>query len=190
VLVVVCCVLAMACFVAASQQWLLVRNRWYETLLLLLVCFTLFRPAYWLDQFQKPFETRPASEIASIAEGAPLGSTIRIRVASQTRLGEDVDKVIRLTMRTEGSGADRLKRQGLTLSTLGGKVTVQSVGFGSEAAKYGLSQGDEVLGLLVPSKRADPFWFTIPAFLLLGLILLLQWRRKPGSGATPMPAAA
>lgn len=189
-LVVTCCVLAMAAFVAASQNWLLVRNRWYETVLLLVVCFTLFRPGYWLDQLQKPFESRPASEVTSVAENARTGSTIRIRVASQTRLGEDVDKVIRLTMRVEGSGVERLRRQGLTLSTLGDKITVQSVGFGSETAKYGLTQGDEILGVLVPAKRPDPFWFTIPAFLLFGLILLLQWRRSRGPGGTPVPAAA
>ncbi|HET7911926.1 MAG TPA: TRAP transporter fused permease subunit, partial [Pseudolabrys sp.] len=177
-LVVLCGVLAMGCFVAASQNWLLTRNRWYETLLLLLICFTLFRPGYWLNNFMPPFEDKPAAEVTRVAGELKRGSTIRIRLASQSRLGEDVDKVIRLTMRTDGSGADRLKRAGLTLSTLGDKVTVQSVAFGSEAAKYGLSQGDTVLAVLVPTKRPDPFWFTIPAFILLGLIVLLQRRRK------------
>ena len=177
-LVVLCCVLAMGCFVAASQNWLLTRNRWYETLLLLLICFTLFRPGYWLNQFSPPFEDKPASEVIRVAGELKTGSTIRIRLASQTRLGEDVDKVIRLTMRTDGSGADRLKRAGLNLLRLDDKVTVQSVAFGSEAAKYGLSQGDAVLAVLVPTKRPDPFWFAIPAFLLLGLIVFLQRRRK------------
>jgi TRAP-type uncharacterized transport system fused permease subunit len=177
-LVVLCCVLAMGCFVAASQNWLLTRNRWYETLLLLLVCFTLFRPGYWLNNIMPPFEDRPASEVTRVAGELRTGSTIRIRLASQTRLGEDVDKIIRLTMRTGGSGADRLKRAGLTLSTLGDTVTVQSVAFGSEASKYGLSQGDTILAVLVPTERPDPFWFTIPAFLLLGGIVFLQRRRK------------
>jgi len=177
-LVVLCCVLAMGCFVAASQNWLLTRNRWYETLLLLLVCFTLFRPGYWLNNIMPPFEDRPASEVTRVAGELRTGSTIRIRLASQTRLGEDVDKIIRLTMRTGGSGVDRLKRAGLTLSTLGDTVTVQSVAFGSEASKYGLSQGDTILAVLVPTERPDPFWFTIPAFLLLGGIVFLQRRRK------------
>lgn len=177
-LVVLCCVFAMGCFVAASQNWLLTRNRWYETLLLLLVCFTLFRPGYWLNNIMPPFEDRPASEVTRVAGELRTGSTIRIRLASQTRLGEDVDKIIRLTMRTGGSGVDRLKRAGLTLSTLGDTVTVQSVAFGSEASKYGLSQGDTILAVLVPTERPDPFWFTIPAFLLLGGIVFLQRRRK------------
>jgi TRAP-type uncharacterized transport system fused permease subunit len=45
-LVVGCAVLAMGTFVAASQNWLLTRNRWWETLALLLICFTLFRPGF------------------------------------------------------------------------------------------------------------------------------------------------
>ena len=43
-LVVGCAIIAMGCFVAATQNWLLTRNRWYETMALLLICFTLFRP--------------------------------------------------------------------------------------------------------------------------------------------------
>ena len=55
-LVVGCAIIAMGCFVAATQNWLLTRNRWYETVALLLICFTLFRPGFWLDQLQAPFD--------------------------------------------------------------------------------------------------------------------------------------
>ena len=44
IVVVCCCVLAMGTFVAASQNWLLTRNRWYETVALLIICLTLFGP--------------------------------------------------------------------------------------------------------------------------------------------------
>ena len=57
--VVVCSIVAMGCFVAATQNWLLTRNRWYETVALLLICFTLFRPGFWLDQLQAPFDRPP-----------------------------------------------------------------------------------------------------------------------------------
>ena len=49
VLVAITSILAMISFVAATQNWFLVKNRWWETIALLLVCFTLFRPGYWLD---------------------------------------------------------------------------------------------------------------------------------------------
>ena len=60
VMVIGCAIIAMGCFVAATQNWLLTRNRWYETVLLLLICFTLFRPDYWLDRLQAPFDAQPA----------------------------------------------------------------------------------------------------------------------------------
>jgi TRAP transporter 4TM/12TM fusion protein len=87
-LVVGCSIVAMGCFVAATQRWLLTWNRWYETVALLLICFTLFRPSYWLDRLQVPFDTRPASDIISVAESIPQGSTLRFRVMSQSRAGE------------------------------------------------------------------------------------------------------
>ncbi|WP_164212846.1 DUF3394 domain-containing protein, partial [Stenotrophomonas maltophilia] len=41
--VVGCCALAMTAFVAALQGWFFARNRLWETALLFLICFTLFR---------------------------------------------------------------------------------------------------------------------------------------------------
>ena len=68
VAVVSCAIVAEGCFVAATQFWMLTRNRWYETLALLLITFTLFRPGYWLDRFYQPFNALPATDIVSVAE--------------------------------------------------------------------------------------------------------------------------
>jgi len=178
-LVVACSIVAMGCFVAATQNWLLTRNRWYETLALLLICFSLFRPGYWLDRLQAPFDVRPASDLVGIADSIPQGLTLRFRVLSQSRAGEDVEKLVRLTMRSGKTGTERLQGAGLSLSPpLGDKVTVKLVSFGSEAAKYGLAPGDEVTAVLVPAHRPSRYWFTIPALLLLGGIVLLQLQRR------------
>jgi TRAP transporter 4TM/12TM fusion protein len=178
VLIIGCSIVAMGCFVAATQNWLLIRNRWYETLALLLICFSLFRPGYWLDRLQAPFDARPASDIVRVADSIAQGSTLRFRVLSQSRAGEDVEKLVRLTIRSGKSGAERLQRAGLSLSTLGDKMTVSLVSFGSEAAKYGLAPGDEITTVLVPAHRPSRYWFAIPALLLLGAIVLLQRRRQ------------
>ncbi len=176
--VVVCSIVAEGCFVAATQNWLLTRNRWYETLALLFICFTLFRPDYWLDRLQAPFDPRPASDITSVAETIPQGLTLRFRVMSQSRAGEDVDKLVRLTMRSGTTGSERLQGAGLSLSTLGDKVMVKLVSFGSEAAKYGLAPGDEITTVMVPAHRPDRYWLAIPGFLLLGGIVMVQLRRR------------
>jgi TRAP transporter 4TM/12TM fusion protein len=178
VLVIGCAIIAMGCFVAATQNWLLTRNRWYETVLLLLICFTLFRPGFWLDRLQAPFESRPAADLIRVAQEIPQGLTIRFRVMSQSRAGDDVEKLVRLTMRAGNSGKERLQKAGLGLATLGDKVTVQTVSFGSEAAKYGLAAGDEIVAVLIPAHRPSRYWFAVPALLLLAGIILLQLRRR------------
>jgi hypothetical protein len=178
VVVVVCSIVAMGCFVSATQGWLLTRNRWYESVLLLLICFTLFRPGFWLDQLQAPFESRPASELLNVAASVPQGSTLRFRVESQSRAGEDVEKLVRLSMRTPGNGRQRLQGAGLAISSLGGDTRVQTVKFGSEAAKYGLAGGDKIISVLVPAERPSRYWFALPALMLLAGVVLLQLRRR------------
>ena len=53
--VVGCGALAMMAFVAALQGFFFARNRWWETVALLLICFTLFRPNFWMDRVAPPF---------------------------------------------------------------------------------------------------------------------------------------
>jgi Domain of unknown function (DUF3394)/Tripartite ATP-independent periplasmic transporter, DctM component len=185
IVVVGCSIIAMGAFVAATQGWLLTKNRWYESALLLLVAFTLFRPGFWLDQIQSPFEPRPASELLSIAGSIPQGSTLRFRVKSQSRAGDEVEKVVRLTLRTPGTGAERLRATGLGITSLGDTTTVMTSRFGSQAAKYGLGAGDEITSVLVPADRPNRYWLAIPGLLLLAGIVSLQRRRR-----TPVLAAA
>jgi TRAP transporter 4TM/12TM fusion protein len=176
--VVVCSVIAMGAFVAATQNWLLTHNRWYETIALLLISFTLFRPGFWLDQLQAPFAAKPAVEIAKIAESIPQGLTLRFRINSQTRSGDEVEKVVRLIMRSGKTAGERLGAAGLTITQSGDAVTVQQVRFGSSAAKYGLAAGDQITAVLVPTHRPSRYWFAVPAVALLGIVLLLQRRRQ------------
>jgi len=188
ILVICCSIIAMGCFVAATQWWLIARNRWYETILLLLICFTLFRPGFWLDRVQPPFVELPAAQILQVAQSLPQGQTLRFRVLSQSRAGDDVNKLVRLTMRTGTTGAERLTAAGVGVRVVGGQTMLQTVRFGSEAAKYGLSPGDEVTAVVVPADRPSRYWFAIPALLLLGVIVVLQ-RRRQAAARSPSPAS-
>jgi TRAP transporter 4TM/12TM fusion protein len=178
ILVVGCAIVAMGCFVAATQNWLIARNRWYETILLLLICFTLFRPDFWLDRIAAPFVTRPAADLVSVAGAVPQGETVRFRAKSQSRSGDEVEKLVRLTMRDGTTGEERLAKAGIGLARTGTQQMLQTVRFGSEAAKYGLAPGDEVTAVLVPADRPSRFWFALPALAVLGAIVLLQRRRR------------
>jgi TRAP transporter 4TM/12TM fusion protein len=153
VMVVIAATIAMGCFVAGTQGWLLTKSRWYETVALLLICFTLFRPGFWLDRLEAPFIDRPPTDLVSMAASTPDDGTLRFRVKSQSRAGEDVVKLVRLTLKDGKNGLERLQKSGLGISTLPGPVMVQTVKFGSEAAKYGLAPGDEVTAVLIAAER-------------------------------------
>ncbi|KQY98136.1 C4-dicarboxylate ABC transporter [Pseudolabrys sp. Root1462] len=183
-MVIVLSGIAMGCFVAATQGWLLTRSRWYESALLLLVCFTLFRPGFWLDQIAEPFLARPASDMVKTAGELPQGATLRFRVKSQTRAGDEVEKVVRLTLRDGATGVDRLRSAGLNVMSLGDRTQIGSVRFGSQATKYGLAGGDEITAVLVAADRPNRYWFALPGLAVLAGIVLLQRRRQQPQLAT------
>jgi len=182
--VIITAALAMGCFVAGTQGWLLTRSRWYESAVLLLVCFALFRPGFFMDQFIDPFVTRPAAEVVKLANDVPPGATVRFRVKSQTRAGDEVDKVVRLTLRDGATGTERLQAAGLTVMTLGDRTQISAVRFGSQATKYGLASGDEITAVLVTAERPNRYWFAVPALVLLAGVVLLQRRRQKLQPAT------
>ena len=121
--VVVCSVVAMGCFVAATQNWLLTRNRWYETVALLLICFTLFRPGFWLDQLQAPFvdatgdrahrgrRSDPAGVDLALPRQQPVARRRRCRKAgaADDALGQDRE---RAPAASRAGGRGRRRRQG------------------------------------------------------------------------------
>ncbi|MGE3995185.1 MAG: TRAP transporter permease [Variibacter sp.] len=187
--VVACSTLAMAAFVAASQNWLLTRNRWYETVLLLLICFTLFRPGFWLDRFSEPYTSLPASQALAEAEKAPAGSAFRLRVAGQDARGDPTEKLVRLTLGKGSNAREKLAGAGLVVMQAGDQVTVQSTRLGSEARKYGIQPGDEIRAVVIPTDRPSSYWFAIPAIALFAGIVLLQRRRRSLAKA-PVPAHA
>ncbi|MBN8920244.1 MAG: TRAP transporter permease [Rhizobiales bacterium] len=178
VVVVGCCVLAMGAFVAASQNWLIIRCRWYETVALLLICLTLFRPTFWLDMFYDPFTTLPAAELFPQAIKAAPGDPLRLRIETQDAGGDTVEKLVRLTLGAGSTPQERIGASGLTLMRAGEEVRVQSVRFGSEARKYGLQTRDRIKAVVVPAKRPSPYWFAIPALALFGAIVFAQRRRR------------
>lgn len=177
-MVIVTSSLAMIAFVGATQNWVLVRNRWYETVALLLVCFALFRPGFLLDMVSEPYVNEPASDLNRIVEEMPKGEPLRLRVKTVNLDGDEIDKVVRLDLADGNTAADRLQTAGLSVSSLGDSVSVGAVRLGSQSAKLRLQPGDEIEAIMVPAERPSRHWFALPAFLLFALIFWQQRRRR------------
>ena len=176
--VVLCGALAMMAFVAALQGYFFARNRWWEAILLLLICFTLFRPQFWMNMVAPPYFNGPPSDLVRITEASPEGGTLRLRITSTDLDGEDVARAVRLKL-GNGDAAARLAESGLRFASLSSQPVIQSVRPGSEAARLKLRPGDRVEAVSVPNaQRANPFLFAIPAILALAGIALSQRRRR------------
>ncbi|MDO9074488.1 MAG: TRAP transporter permease [Rubrivivax sp.] len=178
-------IVAMLVFAAATQGHFLVRSRWYESLALLLVTFTLFRPGYWWDMVHPPYDERPASELMALVAESPKDARKRIWVEGLNLDGKEVRKGVLLPLGEVGPARERLGRIGLTVMTLGPDVQVAAVRFGSTAEKLGLEQGFKVTAIEMPADRPDKEWMFIPALLLLAGVVLLQRMRLQAPPARP-----
>ena len=177
-LVVASAIVASLVFVAASQHWFVVRNRWYETIIMLVVAFSLFRPNFWMDMVYPPYNTVSPTDLMQRVESAREGKRLRVWVEGEDANGDPVRKGMMISLTETGSAAERLDKFGLRLLPMGGQVDVTSVKFRSRAEKAGFRQGQKITDIEVETDRPDPAWTFIPTLGVLGLIYMLQRRRR------------
>jgi TRAP transporter 4TM/12TM fusion protein len=189
VLIVASAVTAMLVFAAATQGWFIARSRWYESVALLVVTFTLLRPGFWLDMALPRYETVPGTRLAELATAAPPDAGLRVRIEGTTLEGKEVRKTVLLPLGAEGDGAQRIAKAGLSTAALPDRVQVMAVGLKSAAAKAGFEQGFNVTGIELERSRPAREWLFVPALLLLAGIMWRQdRRRRPAAKAQSQPA--
>jgi len=186
VLVFLIAVAAMLLFASATQGYLLVRNRLWESVALLLVAFTLFRPGFWLDRVDPPFETLPGAQVFEAASAAPVDSAMRLELRGPDF--QDPDRMKETTLLVElaaGTGGKaRLESSGLLITAKNGTVGLEEPLPGSPHQAISRQfdfYGDEpvtVTAILLPKERPAKEWFYVPAVVLFGCVLWLQRRRR------------
>ncbi|AEB60821.1 TRAP transporter permease [Ectopseudomonas mendocina] len=177
VIIFIVATIAMLIFAAGTQGFFLVRSRLYESVLLLLVAFTLFRPGFWMDMLHDPYQEVPPAELAQALDGVEDGSSLRLRILGENAVGDPREFTVLLPVPDGASGQARLEKLGLNLYEEGDKVLVDSVTFGSIAADAGLEFDQQILSVRAPTDRWIKELMWIPGFLLFGLVVLLQRRR-------------
>ncbi len=180
--------IAMLLFAAATQGWFMAKNRFYETIALLLIAFTLFRPGFWMDMIYPPYNEVDPVEIADAALATPVGEDLRLRVAGMNDLGDPIEFVAILPIEEGATGDERLENAGLLFRNEGETLFINDVSFGSAAADAGLDWDQEVLRVLRPVDQPTKYLMFLPALLVLALIVFLQ--RGRSANAARKPAAA
>lgn len=183
VIIFIVATVAMLIFAAGTQGFFLVRSRLYESALLLLVAFTLFRPGFWMDMLHDPYQEVPPAELAQALDGVEGGSSLRLRILGENAVGDPREFTVLLPVPDGASGQARLEKLGLNLYEEGDKVLVDSVTFGSLAADAGLEFDQQILSVRAPTDRWMKELMWIPGLALFGLIVLLQRRRMVAQAA-------
>ncbi|MNS38015.1 DctM-like transporter [compost metagenome] len=177
VLIFVVATVAMLIFAAATQGWFLVKSRWYENVLLLLVAFTLFRPGFWMDMVHDPYRETPPAQLAQTLGEVEAESTLRLRIQGEDAVGKLRQSTVLLAVPAGADGEARLASLGLALYEQDGKTLIDNVTFGSPAAAAGMEFDQEILVVKAPTERWHKELMWLPGFLLFGVVVWLQRRR-------------
>ncbi|CAM2809792.1 TRAP transporter permease [Vibrio neptunius] len=177
-LTIISSVIAMLIFSAATQGWWFTKNKWWETVLLLALTFTFFRPGFWWDQIYPAKVLHPGTEIAQITEQLPVGQEIELLVAGENLEGDFISKTVRLPFEDSAKSAeDRISSMGLMLNSSNGRMLVDMVEFGSPAEAAGVDFDWEIRSVVVDADRPMKEWVFVPALLLLIGLGMNQRRR-------------
>ena len=179
VLIFLVATLAMLIFAAATQGYFIVRSRWYESLLLLVVAFTLFRPGFWMDRLHDPYQDIAPTALVQALGDVAADSQLRLQVLGENEVGDPRRFTLLLPVPEGASGEERLQALGLQLIEEDGRLLVDNVAFGSLAAQLGLEFDQQILAVRAPTDRWTKEWMWLPGLALLGLLVWLQWRRRP-----------
>ncbi len=177
VLIFIVATIAMLIFAAATQGFFLVKSRWYESVLLLLVAFTLFRPGFWMDMLHDPYRDTAPAELVQTMGQVEAESTLRLRMEGEDAVGKLRRFTVLLPVPEGASGEDRLAKLGIQTYEQDGKILIDTVTFGSQAADLGLEMDQQILSVKAPTERWPKELMWLPGFLLFGAVVWLQRRR-------------
>ena len=182
-LVIVSATVASLVFVAASQNWFITRSKWYETVILLVIAFSFFRPNFWMDMIYPPYNKIPSAELMQIVEKAPDDQRLRVWIEGEDQKGNPVKKGKPIALGAAGTAIERLGRYGLLVVPNGDQFDITTVKLRSRAQKIGFEQGQKITEIEVENDRPNPQWMFIPTLGVLGMIIFLQRRRVAAAAA-------
>ncbi|MCF8075797.1 MAG: TRAP transporter permease [Desulfotignum sp.] len=178
IIVIASAVAAMLVFGAATQGYWITKSRFYESLALLLVTFTLLRPGFFWDKVYEPYNERPGVELLQAMEKQDENTMIHLVIQGETMDGDEYTKSLMLPVGKKGVPEDRLREVGFEVMEEDGKMLVDNIMFGSNAERMGIDFDQEIVSVMMEADRPPKQLMFFPALALLGLIYFLQKRRQ------------
>ncbi len=184
VVVVAASTVAILLFAAASMNWFVTRSRYWESALLLLACFALFRPDFFINRVYPATIEVPASQLLGEIGRAPNDARLVLIAEGRDLEGDDIRKTVSLPLGAPGDPRERLRSAGLAV-TPGDSPTITRVEFGSAAKRIGLEAGYKITAIQLPAPgRPSIAWIYCVALLLVGVVWWRQRRRVENNART------
>ncbi|MGX2948038.1 TRAP transporter permease [Frederiksenia canicola] len=188
ILVFITATIGILVFTAATMNYFFARNKWWETVVLLLAAFTLFRPGFFMEKISPTARYIEPVQLQQELEKATVGQTLTLKVAGLNPYGKEIEFYSQLAVPEGKSGEDRVKALGLTLLDTGEKIEfvgnpspkilIDNVEIDSPAAKAGLNWDQTILEVALPQDSLPKELMFFPALLLIFGVAWNQRRRR------------
>ncbi|MEN2494428.1 MAG: hypothetical protein TECD_00326 [Hyphomicrobiaceae bacterium hypho_1] len=178
--------IAMMLFAAVTQGYFFAKNYIWESIMLLLVAFTLMRPGYWLDQLIPEYNEHNRIDVLKILEKKPTSSKLQLKVSGPNLNNPNKldETILQLQVDNRKNGFEQLADAGLSFVIENAKVNLEEPSFGSKFENK-LSIFDfyderpvYIVSVAESNKRFSKEFFYIPAIFVLGTIIFLQRQRQ------------
>ncbi len=172
---------AILIFTAGTQGYFVVKNTMKESILLILIAFSLFIPSFWINRIVPPHTTHQGPEIYQILEQLEEKEKVRLKIEGLDFIGDKKIFFTDVEFGHEGSVQERLDKYGLALYEADGQIMVSTVKFGSQARKDGLEMDFVISEIRKKQDQPSSIFVLIPTIFMLFLIYSMQRRRKEGA---------
>lgn len=169
---------AMILFSAALMGYFVVKSKWHETVLLLLLSLIILRPALIVDVITPKYHIEDPRRIEKVVEQLPEGTKLKVEVKGIDDIGDPEKFFRQIEMVGDGASGKRLQKYGLTLETSGPSVVVKNVKYNSKAAKDGFDFDFEIVSLYVPQQQMSRNWIYLVALIATVGVIFVQRGRK------------
>lgn len=187
ILVFITAIIGIFAFTAATMGWFFAKNKWWESAVLILAAFLLFRPGFVMDRISPTAYSIEPVHFAQEIANTPVGQKLMLKVAGINPYGKPVEFYSQLEVPEGESSEARLNALGLTLLDTGdkieingketAKIIIDNVELDSPAAKAGLNWDQTLLDVSLPKVSLPKELMFIPALLMIFGIAWNQRRR-------------
>jgi hypothetical protein len=137
-----------------------------------------------MDMIHDPYESVPPGQFVEALGDVDEDSTLRLQIAGLDDYGDPMTTYMTLPVPEGETGQERLDNLGMELLITGDTAIVDMVAYGSQASDLGFDFDQEIIEVLAPVDRWTKELMWIPAFLVFGLIVLMQRRRRDNAPTT------